>query len=60
MDLRVVGCKDGRWMELVHIRVQWRALVLAVSVVYMLQNLNKIKIYFVFHLCYSDLKSALA
>jgi hypothetical protein len=30
MDLREIGCEDGRWMELAQDRVQWRALVLAV------------------------------
>jgi hypothetical protein len=32
MDLRetLVGCEDGRWMELAQDRIQWRALVLAV------------------------------
>jgi hypothetical protein len=30
MDLSVIGCEDGRWMKLVHGRVHWRALVLAV------------------------------
>jgi hypothetical protein len=30
MDLREMGCEDGRWMELAQDRVQWRALVLAV------------------------------
>jgi hypothetical protein len=30
MDLREIGCEDGRWMELAHVHVQWQALVLAV------------------------------
>jgi hypothetical protein len=30
MDLREIGCEDGRWMELAQVRVQWQALVLAV------------------------------
>jgi hypothetical protein len=30
MDLREIGCADGRWMELAQDRVQWRALILAV------------------------------
>jgi uncharacterized protein with HEPN domain len=30
MDLREIGCEDGRWMELAQDRVQWRAFVLAV------------------------------
>jgi len=30
MDLREIGCEDGRWMELAQDRVQWQALVLAV------------------------------
>ena len=30
MDLREIGCEDGRWMELAQDRVQWRALVLTV------------------------------
>ena len=30
MDLREIGCGDGRWMELAQDRVQWQALVLAV------------------------------
>jgi hypothetical protein len=30
MDLREMGCEDGRWMELAQDRVQWRAFVLAV------------------------------
>jgi hypothetical protein len=30
IDLREVGCEDGRWMELAQDCVQWRALVLAV------------------------------
>ena len=30
MDLREIGCGDGRWMELAEDRVQWQALVLAV------------------------------
>jgi hypothetical protein len=30
MDLREIGYEDGRWMELAQDRVQWRALVLAV------------------------------
>jgi hypothetical protein len=30
MDLREIGCEDGRWMELAQDRVQWWALVLAV------------------------------
>jgi len=24
MDLREIGCEDGRWMELAQDRVQWR------------------------------------
>jgi hypothetical protein len=28
MDLREMGCEDGRWMELAQDRVLWRALVL--------------------------------
>jgi hypothetical protein len=31
MDLREIGCDDGRWMELAQDRVQWLAVVLAVS-----------------------------
>jgi hypothetical protein len=27
MDLRKIGCVDGRWMELAQGRVQWQALV---------------------------------
>ena len=30
MDLREIGCEDGRWIELAQDRVQWQALVLAV------------------------------
>jgi hypothetical protein len=30
MDLREIGCEDGRWMDLAQDRVQWQALVLAV------------------------------
>jgi len=30
MDLREVGCEDGKWMELAQDRVQWQALLLAV------------------------------
>ena len=30
MDLREIGCEDGRWMELAQDRVQWWALSLAV------------------------------
>jgi hypothetical protein len=30
MDLREIGCEDGRWMELAQGRFQWRNLVLAV------------------------------
>jgi hypothetical protein len=30
MDLREMGCEDGRWMKLAQDRVQWRALALAV------------------------------
>ena len=30
MDVREIGCEDGRWMELAQDRVQWQALVLAV------------------------------
>ena len=30
MDLREIGCEDGRWMELAQDRVQWPAFVLAV------------------------------
>jgi hypothetical protein len=30
IDLREMGCKDGRWMELAQDRVQWWTLVLAV------------------------------
>jgi hypothetical protein len=30
MDLREMGCEDGRWRELAEDRFQWRALVLAV------------------------------
>jgi hypothetical protein len=30
MNLRELGCEDGRWMELAQDRVQWQALVLAV------------------------------
>jgi len=26
-----IGCEDGRWMELTQDRVQWCALILAVS-----------------------------
>jgi hypothetical protein len=30
MDLREIGCEDGRWMELAQGRIQWQAFVLAV------------------------------
>jgi hypothetical protein len=30
MDLREMGCEDGRWIELAQDRVQWQALILAV------------------------------
>jgi hypothetical protein len=30
MDLREIGCEDGKWMELVQDRVQWWARVLTV------------------------------
>jgi hypothetical protein len=30
VELKKVGCDDGRWMELAQDRVQWQALVLAV------------------------------
>jgi len=30
MDLKKIGCEDGRWMELAQDRVQWWALLLAV------------------------------
>jgi hypothetical protein len=30
LDLREMGCEDGRWMELAQDHVQWRASVLAV------------------------------
>jgi hypothetical protein len=30
MDLREIGCEEGRWMELALDCIQWRALVLAV------------------------------
>jgi hypothetical protein len=30
MDLREIGCEDGRWIELAQDRVQWWAFVLAV------------------------------
>jgi len=30
MDIREIGCEDGRWMELAKDRVQWQAFVLAV------------------------------
>jgi hypothetical protein len=30
MDIREIGCEDGRWVELVQDRVQWRGFVLAV------------------------------
>ena len=30
MELREIGCEDGRWMELAQDCVQWWALVLAV------------------------------
>jgi len=30
MDLREIGCEDGRWIELAQDRVQWQALVLVV------------------------------
>jgi hypothetical protein len=30
MDLREIGCENGRWMELAQDRVQWRALIVAV------------------------------
>jgi hypothetical protein len=30
MDLRETGCEDGRWMEPAEDRVKWRAFVLAV------------------------------
>jgi len=29
MDLREIGCEDGRWVDLAQDRVQWRTLVLA-------------------------------
>ena len=32
MDLREIGCEDGRWMELAEDRVQWQVLVLAVLI----------------------------
>jgi DNA polymerase III delta prime subunit len=28
MDLREIGCEDGRWLEVAEERIQWRALVL--------------------------------
>jgi hypothetical protein len=31
MDLREIGCEDGRWMELAQDRVQWQALVLEIG-----------------------------
>jgi hypothetical protein len=31
MDLREMGFEDRRWMEMARDRVQWQALVLAVS-----------------------------
>jgi hypothetical protein len=30
VDLREIGCEDGRWMELSQDRVQWQTVVLAV------------------------------
>jgi hypothetical protein len=30
MDLKEIGCEDGRWMELARYRIQWRAFLLAV------------------------------
>jgi hypothetical protein len=30
MDLREIGCEDGRWIEQAQDHVQWRDLVLAV------------------------------
>jgi hypothetical protein len=30
MDLREIGCEDGKWIELAQDRVQWWAFVLAV------------------------------
>jgi hypothetical protein len=27
MDLREMGCEDGRWMELAQDRIQWRGLI---------------------------------
>jgi len=30
MDLTVMGCEDGKWMELAQDRVQWQGVVLAV------------------------------
>ena len=30
MDLKEIGCEDGRWMELAQDHVQWWALVLEV------------------------------
>ena len=30
MDVREIGCEDGRWIELAQDRVQWQALVLVV------------------------------
>jgi hypothetical protein len=29
LDLKEIGCEDGRWMELAQDRVQWQALVSA-------------------------------
>ena len=29
MDLREIGCEDGRWMELAQDRFKWQALALA-------------------------------
>jgi uncharacterized integral membrane protein len=36
MDIREIGCEDGRWMELAHDRVQWQALVLEVLILLVL------------------------
>jgi hypothetical protein len=41
MDLREIGCEDGRWMELAQDRVQWRALVLAVLNLQLSGNASK-------------------
>jgi hypothetical protein len=47
MDLREIGCEDGRWMELAQDRVQWRTVVLAVfnlRVLLLLVQLGRVSI----------------